>query len=194
MRHYLLLGLLTLVLASCTMSEEAKIKTELAAANHCEVADDCELIGSVCPFDCYIYVHADEAERMKTMLDGYQSTCMYSCIASSGVECVDQKCQAITEPPPAPEGNVGDACESDAGCDLPMDYATRSSCRFTAKCIAGSCGVICPMTEHDSQPGVSVSHSVSCDKDADCECEGYGARGGTRCACLSGQCAAIVAQ
>ncbi|MDD5469899.1 MAG: hypothetical protein PHO92_03850, partial [Candidatus Peribacteraceae bacterium] len=56
--------LLFLLLLACAPAEE-KLREELAEANRCDAPEDCVLIGSVCPFDCYIYVHTDEAQRMK---------------------------------------------------------------------------------------------------------------------------------
>ncbi len=91
------LALLALCALFAGCSPEEKLRSELKEANHCEEASDCVLIGSVCPFDCYIYVHKDEAEAMKTKLDAFETTCQYSCIASTGVECKEHKCSAITE-------------------------------------------------------------------------------------------------
>jgi hypothetical protein len=87
---------IVLPLAGCA-SAEARLRADLEAANRCETPADCVLIGSKCPFDCYIYAHKDEAVRMTAALDAYPSACEYSCIASSGVDCVQGKCQAITE-------------------------------------------------------------------------------------------------
>lgn len=93
-------GLATLgLLAGCASNAEAELRAELDDANHCETAADCVLIGSTCPFDCYIYVHADEADRLRAAVDEYPTTCTYSCIASSGVECVANRCVPITEGP-----------------------------------------------------------------------------------------------
>jgi len=96
MRTPLLLTLTTL-LVSCTATTEVTLKAQLAAANHCEVKEDCELIGSKCPFDCYIYVHKDEADRLKPLVDNFESQCTYSCIATQGVECLQNKCVVIAD-------------------------------------------------------------------------------------------------
>lgn len=86
-----------LLLAGCTA--EASLKAELDAANHCATVDDCVMIGTKCPFDCFIYVHKDSATELRAKVDAFQSTCEYSCIAVSGVECRDQKCVSIIEAP-----------------------------------------------------------------------------------------------
>lgn len=49
------------------------------------------------------------------------------------------------------EGNVGDSCEQDSDCILPADYAIRSICPYEARCVEGSCQVICPWDENDSE-------------------------------------------
>lgn len=87
-----------LMLSGCK-NEAAALKEDLAAANRCETADDCELIGSKCPFDCYIYVHKDEADALRTRVDAFQSQCEYSCIAITGVECIEHKCTVKNEMP-----------------------------------------------------------------------------------------------
>ncbi len=101
MTKHLPLVLGFLLLTACAQSEEAQIKEQIAEANYCETADDCVDVGAKCPFDCYIFVNKSEAERIKSMVDGYQSTCEYSCIAMTGVECVAKKCQVMTDMPVA---------------------------------------------------------------------------------------------
>jgi hypothetical protein len=36
------------------------------------------------------------------------------------------------------------SCERDSDCVLPMEYAIRSSCPFTAICVKRSCEIVCP--------------------------------------------------
>lgn len=128
-----------------TPTSEQGIKQELAKANYCESVSDCVDVGAKCPFGCYLYVNKDEAPRLKPMIEGFQSTCQYSCIAIKGVECVQNKCQVIPDAPAQdPEGNVGAACTDDTECITPMSYLARSSCPFTSKCLEGSCAVVCP--------------------------------------------------
>lgn len=97
-RLALLLGCVV-ALAGCSPSE-ARIKREIEEASTCDAAEDCVLVGSTCPFGCYIYVHQAEAERIKALVDGYDSQCVYGCAQSLGVECRDHRCRAITEKPP----------------------------------------------------------------------------------------------
>lgn len=35
-------------------------------------------------------------------------------------------------------------CEADSDCDLPGEYAARSSCPFQARCLDGQCAIVCP--------------------------------------------------
>ncbi len=90
-----------LVLAGCSASpgSEAYIKQQIAEANYCETPADCIDVGGKCPFDCYIFVNSSEVDRMKEMVDGYESTCTYSCLAISGVDCVSNRCQPVQQMP-----------------------------------------------------------------------------------------------
>ncbi len=93
-----------LVLAGCSPSpgSEAHIKQEIAAANYCETPADCIDVGGKCPFDCYIFVNSSEVDRIKTMVEGYQSMCTYSCLAIEGVDCVENKCVPTYDMPSGP--------------------------------------------------------------------------------------------
>lgn len=189
--HRFLLLACVLALASCT-SAEATVKQEIAKANYCETANDCVLVGSKCPFDCYIYANAKESDRIKSLVENYGSTCEYSCLQSFGVECKEHKCMPMTEQPISPEGNVGAACATDAECQTPMSYLTRSSCPFTSMCIQGACAVVCPMMTQDINPNVSQSHTISCTQDADCSCNEFAVGNSGTCNCVNGSCVAIM--
>jgi len=176
------------ILAGCAPSatSEQGIKNAIEQANYCETKEDCVLVGSKCPFDCYIYSNKAEADRIRTMVDGFDSQCTYSCIASDGVECVSGKCTMIPEgAAPILEGNTGAACSSHDDCDTPMGYLTRSSCPFISMCVDGKCAVTCPMT-NDGASG------VACKADIDCDCEGSAAGADADCRCIDGACAAVV--
>ncbi|HLD63570.1 MAG TPA: hypothetical protein VI913_01605 [Candidatus Peribacteraceae bacterium] len=97
-----------LLLTGCTA--EMRIAAAIERANYCETATDCVLVGSKCPFDCYIYANVDEAQRITELVNHYQSSCEYSCVQTFGVECVNSICKAITEQPPAME-KVGASTE-----------------------------------------------------------------------------------
>jgi hypothetical protein len=77
------------------------IQAAIIEANHCREDSDCSLVGSYCPFGCHIYVHKDEAARIRELVEGYQSTCIYSCIYSPGPACRDGTCTFIEGLPPA---------------------------------------------------------------------------------------------
>lgn len=77
--------------------EKSYIKNKISEANYCQTESDCELVGSKCPFGCYIYANKKEADRIKGLVEGYESRCIYSCIQSQGVKCVENKCQSIIE-------------------------------------------------------------------------------------------------
>lgn len=181
------------LLAGC--AGQLDLADELAAANHCETEADCVLIGSKCPFDCYIYVHANEADRLRTAVEEYPSNCTYSCIQSFGVECRDNKCAARLEPAPTGEnvdGAPGSPCGSHADCETPMEYVIRSVCPYTSYCVEETCSVACPQMQHDIDPAVSSSGPVVCAQDADCDCSNYAPQNLERCACVDGACAALI--
>ena len=175
-----LLFIVTL-LVGCTATPEVTLKAELAAANHCEVKEDCELIGSKCPFDCYIYVNKNEANRLKPLVENFESQCTYSCIASQGVECEQNKCVVIPDVGHYEDGNTGASCTSHEECITPMDYLVRSVCQYGSMCIENSCSVTCPIAE-----------AGRCSKDADCDCKGYGAGNAKGCKCINDTCFAVV--
>jgi hypothetical protein len=93
------LPLLALLLLTACISDEARIKQEIATANYCVTSADCIDVGGKCPFDCYIFVNSSEVDRIKPMVDGFESTCTYSCLAIDGVDCIDSKCQAVFDTP-----------------------------------------------------------------------------------------------
>lgn len=73
---------------------EWRIKREISKANYCEVASDCQLaITGKCPFDCYTYVNKNEAARIRKMIEGYESRCVYQCVEFKGIECINNICQ-----------------------------------------------------------------------------------------------------
>lgn len=179
---------ISLVLAGC--SAEARVQKEIDQANYCAAADDCVLVGSKCPFDCYIYANKNEADRIKGLVDEFDSTCEYSCLQSFGVTCTEEKkCAPIVSPPP--EGNPGAACTQDSECITPMDYLIRSVCPYTSKCVEGTCSVVCPMVKRVPNPSPADSEQRVCEKDADCDCRGYAGETGS-CRCLSGECHAVM--
>jgi hypothetical protein len=178
----------SIVFAGC--SAEARVQKEIDEANYCSTADDCVLVGSKCPFDCYIYANKTEADRIKGLVDGFESTCQYSCLQSFGVTCTEEKkCAPIVTPPA--EGNPGAACTQDSDCITPMNYMIRSVCPFTSKCIEGSCSVTCPMMDIDTSEDPSMQ-PVGCKADSDCSCKGFAAGDKSTCQCITGECHAVM--
>lgn len=107
MKHFLaplLLSTSLLTLAACDPSEE--VRTQLDELNYCETVDDCVYIGSKCPFGCYIYANTAEEKKATMLLESYDSDCVYSCIRSTGIACVNNKCEVKTGRPAAPDENV----------------------------------------------------------------------------------------
>jgi hypothetical protein len=151
------------------------------------------MIGSKCPFGCDIYVHADEAVRMRAMVEAYRSDCMYGCAQSYGVECVESACRPVLQQPrEETDGNVGAACTRDDECQTPMSYLIRSNCPFGSKCVEGSCAVVCPQWTHAQDPAVSESLPTACTQDSDCDCGSYVAQDVNECRCIGNACFAVM--
>ncbi len=181
-----------LLLSACASSEEA-IQKQIDDANFCDVREDCVLVGSKCPFGCYIYANTKDATRIEALVEGYESQCTYSCIQTFGVDCVDHRCEPLTQPPLRDfDGNVGAECSNNEDCVTPMSYLTRSSCPFTSQCIQGTCAVTCPMMDHDPDPNVSASHAIACTQDSECTCDQFPVSDTVLCSCIEGACIAIV--
>lgn len=71
----------------------AAIEQEIEAAGYCETDADCKVIYAPCPFGCYAAVHANEAERISSLMENYPSTCIYSCIQAPPVRCEANACK-----------------------------------------------------------------------------------------------------
>lgn len=85
-------------------------------------------------------------------------------------------------------------CNSSADCGFtPFEFAVMSNCPYGTACLDGSCGVVCPMVEHDPNPQVSQSYAVNCAADTDCNCSDWDRDGIFPCSCVDGKCASVVA-
>jgi len=74
---------------------ELNIKKEISKANYCEKQDDCQIVLAQCPFNCFAPVNKKEANRISTMIENYESTCIYICVEHQGVDCINNKCEVI---------------------------------------------------------------------------------------------------
>ena len=173
-------------LVACSPSEES-ITQKLFEANRCATAADCTLIGSECPFGCNIYVYKDEVDRMKSLIDGFASNCMYKCPASLDVECRQGKCMPVLDLPE--EGTAGQACVSHEECATPMAYLLRSNCPYNSRCVDNVCRVVCPMPSARVEKGWGKQE---CNADTDCDCSAYTSAGATQCRCIDNSCVAVV--
>ncbi len=190
---------------SCGASPERTIKDEIAKANHCETAADCVDASSKCPFGCHAFVNAAEASRIKGLIEGYQSTCTYSCVAIDGVDCVANTCvareqlpagttpsnPAVAEPNTNPDGNAGAPCTTDDECVTPATYLVRSTCPFTSWCVEGRCAVVCPMMEDGVNAETGHPNLQACETASDCDCTRFPGAGGT-CSCIEGMCGSLM--
>lgn len=74
---------------------EEGIKQAIKEAQYCTVKSDCMSVQSKCPFGCYTFVNKNEAERIQTFIDSYESRCIYICVELSGYDCINNKCEIL---------------------------------------------------------------------------------------------------
>ncbi len=77
--------------------KESVISSEIEEANYCDIDSDCAYAGSKCPFGCYIYVNVDEVDRIKALVDSFESRCVYGCLRCDDVVCVNNRCKEVCE-------------------------------------------------------------------------------------------------
>lgn len=75
---------------------EKGVKQSIEKARYCEAKADCAQVQSKCPFGCGIFVNKNEAERINTIIDAYESRCIYQCVIVKGYDCINNKCQLLT--------------------------------------------------------------------------------------------------
>ena len=78
--------------AGCGMSSDY-IKEEIKNAKACDTAEDCVSVGSKCPFGCSIVVNKTNADRIKSLVDGYSTNCQYDCLPSDKIVCEEGQCK-----------------------------------------------------------------------------------------------------
>jgi len=71
------------------------VNMKIKEANYCQTKEDCIEFQGQCPFGCYVYVNKSESERIKNLIDSYESRCIYSCIESPGYDCAENKCVSL---------------------------------------------------------------------------------------------------
>ncbi len=179
----LLLPSLLLLTACGSLSAEAELKQELAKANYCDTSADCELIGSKCPFDCYVYVNAAEAGEMRAKLDAFPSECVYSCVRSLGVACEENVCVPILDEPGNADGGEeeendetedGVTDEEENGEDTGTDGEENPDlayCETDSDCVGATCCHPNAVVNREYAPDCSaVLCTLECSGPLDCGC------------------------
>ncbi|PIQ77341.1 hypothetical protein COV82_05030 [Candidatus Peregrinibacteria bacterium CG11_big_fil_rev_8_21_14_0_20_46_8] len=87
-------SILTLPLPGGKKSE-ASIKRTIQNAQYCTTKADCVQVESKCPFGCWVFVNKKEASNIQTLIDSYESRCIYSCIELQGYDCINNRCEAV---------------------------------------------------------------------------------------------------
>lgn len=182
--------------------KERRVKVQISASNYCEVDNDCVVVDSKCPFDCYVFVNQDNAVEVKKTIDEYESKCVYGCAEKPSVKCEQNKCIAVSpEEMKAQidektrkdlEDKIGKKCSFDLECELPFYYAVRSNCPFRAVCYQGSCQASC-RKPYESEEAAKWG-GPQCMKNEDCNCAHYSANDLSECVCHNGFCSAIVSE
>jgi hypothetical protein len=87
---------------ACSPSN-AEIEQEIEAARACTGTDMCAHVVGTCSMACVVAVNAREAERIRGLLEDYDSDCVDQCPSSLGegvfIVCSDGQCSALTELP-----------------------------------------------------------------------------------------------
>lgn len=98
------LALLLLLVAGCLSEDGASERWDewLSKHDHCNADGDCALVYPGCPLGCAAAVNASDvkeaeatAERLINRYERPGRTCVYECMAVSGVECADGRCALI---------------------------------------------------------------------------------------------------
>ena len=71
------------------------IKSEMAAANYCTVAEDCNVSDTKCPLGCYNLVNNTELDRINTLVDGFIQECVQTCTPLTEITCDEGKCMPV---------------------------------------------------------------------------------------------------
>jgi len=73
---------------------ESEIREEIEKARICLNDFECINLGSRCPFGCAVAVTRSEAERIRALLNEFESTCAYGCAQVTEVVCEKGLCTA----------------------------------------------------------------------------------------------------
>jgi hypothetical protein len=92
-----ILGVLVLSLFLMPKIKELNIKSKIEKANYCEIDSDCVDVGGKCPFGCYIYVNKNEVSEISSLVESFDSNCVYGCLACPTVTCENKKCKEVCE-------------------------------------------------------------------------------------------------
>lgn len=73
--------------------QKEAILSEIEDANYCETKADCAQAHSKCPFGCYVFVNNSEVDRIQSLIDSYESNCVYGCIQLEDYDCINNRCE-----------------------------------------------------------------------------------------------------
>lgn len=139
MKHLLKISLalfaVIIILAAGTfffIRSEYYIEMKIKEANYCQTKNDCIELQGQCPFGCYVYVNKSEGERIKNLIDSYESTCIYGCIESSGYDCLENKCVSLLDQNNSGAGEI-DSFEKCAKAGNPIMESYPRQCKANGK-------------------------------------------------------------
>ncbi len=87
-------------------------------------------------------------------------------------------------------GIVGETCNENIDCSLPMEYAIQSNCPFLSMCIDSKCSVVCPIYYYDINSQVNQNHNFTCNIDNQCNCTERG-NISLYCKCINNKCFSV---
>ena len=83
------------VVVSSDQSDD--VLSVIEESRQCSSKDECVLVDSVCPYDCFVSVNAEHEDAVGDVLMSVESDCTYSCLRPAGVDCVENKCTVVNE-------------------------------------------------------------------------------------------------
>jgi len=82
-------------LGNASEQEISAIRAAINDANYCSEVKDCTTVGAACPIGCNIAVNVAHKENIQSILNNFESKCMYKCWHSNEVRCIENKCKVI---------------------------------------------------------------------------------------------------
>jgi len=112
----LIIVILAILISAFLVKDKIKaayIVKEIRKSNYCQIDSDCvdafAGTGGQCPFGCHAFVNKGDAERIKRLVDSFNSTCVYQCMYCPTTRCENGICTAVCDERKSKYGYFKDA-------------------------------------------------------------------------------------